>query len=414
MLAKAGITRDEFISLYGKQPNEKLTGAQAQQYLLNGKSGKEGLLTRFPSENSQTEIRPDKEVSNGSGKRRVNPDEYIGLNFTTKDKDNTYAKQMEFAFPKGPKTLTYFSGIGTWEQGLKGEIDPQYAVEYDPAKAAAYRAANGDHMIEGDVTQIDPQQFKGIEYFHASPVCKNYSILKDPTRGGEENDLDIRSADAVNKVLKTCKPKFFTLENVGGYRKSDAYESIKNTLLDLGYKFDDAIYNANEYGSPTDRKRLLLRATLGNDLPAPIKRQGGNWYDTVTDIVNDLPDAPIKGANFIWRELNKVGIDPENVPYPILIAGGGSFKQVPWRSPDEPAYTFTTNQNNVDRILLPGGISKRVTGRAKARMSGFDDSLVLPENDKLANIVIGNGVPPDLVKNVIGPMFTETTNKKEK
>lgn len=412
MLAKAGITRDEFISLYGQEPKEQLTGAQAQQYILNGQAGKEGLLTRFPAQTSQTKTGSNTKVQDRSGKRRIEPDEYVGLNFTPQDKDNKYAEQMEFAFPKGPKTLTYFSGIGTWEQGLKGEIDPQYAVEYDPAKAAAYRAANGDHMIEGDVTQIDPQRFKGIEYFHASPVCKNYSILKDPTRGGEENDLDIRSADAVNKVLKTCKPKFFTLENVGGYRKSEAYKSIKDTLLDLGYKFDDAIYNANEYGSPTDRKRLLLRATLVGDLPAPIKKQGGNWYDTVSDIVNDLPDAPIKGANFIWRELNKVGIDPENVPYPILIAGGGSFKQVPWRSPDEPAYTFTTNQNNVDRILLPGGISKRVTGRAKARMSGFDDSLVLPENDKLANIVIGNGVPPDLVKNVIGPMFTETTNKK--
>jgi site-specific DNA-cytosine methylase len=405
LLDKAGITKEDFISNYGKEPNAVLTGAQAQQYLLNGAKGKEGLFSRFPSRLGKAKTRSDSQLQDAGRNRRVDTEEYIGLNFLPSDKDSEYAKQLEFAFPKGPKTLTYFSGIGTWEQGLKGEIDPQYAVEYDPAKAAAYRAANGDHMIEGDVTQIDPKRFIGIEYFHASPVCKNYSLLKDPTRGGEESDLDIRSADAVNRVLETCKPKFFTLENVGGYKKSDAYASIKKTLTDLGYKFDEAIYKANEYGSPTDRKRLLLRATLSGELPTPIKKQGGNWYDTIEDIVNDLPDAPLKGANFIWRELNKVGIDPKNVPYPILIAGGGSFQQVPWRSPDEPAYTFTTNQNNLDRILLPGGISKRVTGRAKARMSGFSDDFILPDNDRLANIVIGNGVPPDLVKNVIGPMF---------
>jgi site-specific DNA-cytosine methylase/adenine/guanine phosphoribosyltransferase-like PRPP-binding protein len=405
LLDKAGITKEDFISNYGKEPNAVLTGAQTQQYLLNGAKGKEGLFRRFPSRLGKAETRSDSQLQDAGRNRRVDTEEYIGLNFLPSDKDSDYAKQLEFAFPKGPKTLTYFSGIGTWEQGLKGEIDPQYAVEYDPAKAAAYRAANGDHMIEGDVTQIDPKRFIGIEYFHASPVCKNYSLLKDPTRGCEESDLDIRSADAVNRVLETCKPKFFTLENVGGYKKSDAYASIKKTLTDLGYKFDEAIYKANEYGSPTDRKRLLLRATLSGELPTPIKKQGGNWYDTIEDIVNDLPDAPLKGANFIWRELNKVGIDPENVPYPILIAGGGSFQQVPWRSPDEPAYTFTTNQNNLDRILLPGGISKRVTGRAKARMSGFSDDFILPDNDRLANIVIGNGVPPDLVKNVIGPMF---------
>jgi site-specific DNA-cytosine methylase len=59
----------------------------------------------------------------------------------------------------------------------------------------------------------------------------------------------------------------------------------------------------------------------------------------------------------------------------------------------------------VDRILLPGGRVKRVTARAKARMTGIPDSYPLPKDEKTALTIIGNGVPPALVRNVFGPVI---------
>ncbi len=52
MLEKAGVSLDEFESLYGQSPSERLTGAQAQQYLLNGARGRDGILSRFPPQKS--------------------------------------------------------------------------------------------------------------------------------------------------------------------------------------------------------------------------------------------------------------------------------------------------------------------------------------------------------------------------
>ena len=336
---------------------------------------------------------------------------YQGINFLPSvDKDKGYAEEMDRKMPNGPKTLTYFSGGGLMEAGLQGLINPQYAVEYDPQIAAAYRAAHGDHMLEADITKVDPSQFKDVDYFHASPVCKNFSALKAKSQGGEESDLDVRSARAVSRVLKMHKPRFFTLENVKDYKGSDAYENIKRTLKNLGYNFDEAVYNAYDYGAPTDRKRLLLRATTEGELPPVRKVQGKSWYSVVKDLIDDLPEAPIRGktdpeVNYLYDALRKDGIDPMNVPEPILFPGGRLRGVFDYRMSDEPAFTFKATPGNVDRILMPGGRLLRVTARAKARMSGLPDSYKLPNNENLGIKIIGNGIPADLVRNVFGPMF---------
>ena len=81
------------------------------------------------------------------------------------------------------KAGTYFSGGGLVEEGLKGIIDPVVAVEYDEKISGVYRNNFGQHIVTADVRDVDPKelvkQIDGeVEYFHASPVCKNYSQAK--------------------------------------------------------------------------------------------------------------------------------------------------------------------------------------------------------------------------------------------
>jgi hypothetical protein len=51
LLGKAGVSREQFFQILGYEP-EALTGAQIQQYLLNGAAGRAGLVRRFPSSTS--------------------------------------------------------------------------------------------------------------------------------------------------------------------------------------------------------------------------------------------------------------------------------------------------------------------------------------------------------------------------
>lgn len=428
VLAKAGLTAEDFIDLYGKPIQQTLTGSQAQQYILNGAKGRDGLVSRFPLPASPEAGGGDGELAGGeqptkpAPKGAVTQGEFVGLDFLPeKDKDPKFAKVIRQRFPSGIRTLSYFSGLGTWEMGLGGIIVPRYAAEYDPHIAAAYRAALGEHLMEIDITKIDPDEiFEELDYFHGSPVCKNYSLLKAGEYNrkkstGKDTDLDIRSAEAIVKVLYSKQPEFFTAENVREYQNSEAMDMIREALSDLGYNWDEGIYNAADYGAATDRKRLIVRATKSFELPVPEKVQGTSWFEAIKDIIPQLPSDQVKGRNkvdpgdnYIFRSLREQGIDPLDVPEPLLVPGGGAFGQLDIRTADQPAFTFKASTGVKDRLFLPGGVIKRLTAQAKARISGIPESYKLPDNENLAQKMIGNGVPPPLVRQVVGPMLAQT------
>jgi site-specific DNA-cytosine methylase len=122
-------------------------------------------------------------------------------------------------------------------------------------------------------------------------------------------------------------------------------------------------------------------------------------------MIEGLPDDDISRAKYIYRSMREQGVDPDNVSEPLLVSGTTLFKKVAFARPDQPAFTFKATPATVDRILLPGGRVKRVTARAKARMTGIPDSYPLPKDEKTALTIIGNGVPPALVRNVFGPVI---------
>ncbi len=377
LLAKAGLTKQQFNNLYGSEPKQILTGAQAQQYLLNGARGEQGLLARFP-------------VERGG-----------------------FSTQGIAGLTQLPEGVTTFSGGGLVEIGLRGIVRPTVAVEYSPAIAQAYRAAHGDHVKVQDIRTVSLEDHKGKFHYHASPVCKNSSLLKSAALGGGEKDLDLQSAQAVARHIDEIEPKVVTIENVPDYRTTQAADIIRKKLQDRGYMIDEAVYNAADYGAPTARRRYLLRAVKGGLLPEPVPQKGPSWYETIADIIDDLPDDKIEnkprpGQSHLWRKGNgliEAFPDPMNVSEPVLISGTTLFKKVAFSRAGQPAFTYKATPATADRILLPGGRVKRVTARAKARMTGIPDSYPLPKDEKTALTIIGNGVPPALVRNVFGPVI---------
>lgn len=153
------------------------------------------------------------------------------------------------------KAGTYFSGGGLVEEGLKGIIDPVVAVEYDEKISGVYRNNFGNHIVTADVRDVDPKELVGkidgeVEYFHASPVCKNYSLAKN---NHEELELDKETAASTAEFISKVRPKVVTIENVKGYKDSEAMKTITDALDEAGYKWDADVYNAADYGGYTNR-----------------------------------------------------------------------------------------------------------------------------------------------------------------
>ena len=309
------------------------------------------------------------------------------------------------------KAGTYFSGGGLVEEGLKGIIDPVIAVEYDEKISGVYRNNFGQHIVTADVRDVDPKelvkQIDGeVEYFHASPVCKNYSQAKS---NHAEVELDKDTAASTAEFINAIKPKVVTIENVKGYKDSDAMKTITDALDANGYTWDADVYNAADYGGYTNRERLIVRAVRDGKLPEKPKKMSrkSGWYEAVADIIPTLTEKKNGVAPWMDVRLKADGIDWRNIDKPLYVMGSAyADGKVPHAFADELLPTLRTKSGDV--IVMPDGKVYRAMGRVLARVSGVSDDYKMPFSENLSHTIIGNGIPTQLTEHVIAPLLQNT------
>lgn len=323
-------------------------------------------------------------------------------------------KIVEQKLQKHPDSLmkagTYFSGGGLVEEGLKGIIDPVVAVEYDRKISGVYRNNFGQHIVTADVRDVDPKELVKhidgeVEYFHASPVCKNYSQAKS---NGGEVELDKETAKSTADFIDAVKPRVVTIENVKGYKDSKAMKIITQVLDKNGYKWDADVYNAADFGGYTSRERLIVRAVKDGELPEKPKKQPrkGGWLEAVEDILPTLTEKKSGVAPWMDARLKVDGIDWQKVEKPLYVMGSAyADGKIPHAYGDEILPTLRTKSGDV--IIMPGGKVLRADGRVLARITGLGDDYLLPKTESLAHTIIGNGIPVQLTKGVIAPLLNK-------
>lgn len=321
---------------------------------------------------------------------------------------------MEQKLKKHPDSLmkagTYFSGGGLVEEGLKGIIDPVVAVEYDRKISGVYRNNFGQHIVTADVRDVDPKELVKhidgeVEYFHASPVCKNYSQAKS---NSGEVELDKETAKSTANFIDAVKPRVVTIENVKGYKDSEAMKIITQALDKNGYKWDVDVYNAADFGGYTSRERLIVRAVKDGELPEKPKKQPrkGGWLEAVEDILPTLTVKESGVAPWMDARLKADGIDWQKVEKPLYVMGSAyADGKIPHAYGDEILPTLRTKSGDV--IIMPGGKVLRADGRVLARITGLGDDYKLPKTESLAHTIIGNGIPVQLTQGVIAPLLNK-------
>lgn len=312
------------------------------------------------------------------------------------------------------KAGTYFSGGGLVEEGLKGIIDPVVAVEYDEKISGVYRNNFGQHIVTADVRDVDPKELVKhidgeVEYFHASPVCKNYSQAKS---NHAELELDKETAASTAEFINAIKPKVVTIENVKGYKDSEAMKTITDSLDANGYTWDADVYNAADYGGYTNRERLIVRAVRDGKLPEKPKKMArkSGWYEAVADIIPTLTEKKNGVAPWMDIRLKADGIDWRNIDKPLYVMGSAyADGKIPHAFADELLPTLRTKSGDV--IVMPDGKVYRAMGRVLARVSGVSDDYKMPFSENLSHTIIGNGIPTQLTEHVIAPLLTGSDPK---
>lgn len=345
---------------------------------------------------------------------RIVGGENDGVHYSKVYGKNAQSPILEQKLQKHPDSLmkagTYFSGGGLVEEGLKGIIDPVVAVEYDRKISGVYRNNFGQHIVTADVRDVDPKELVKhidgeVEYFHASPVCKNYSQAKS---NGGEVELDKETAKSTADFIDAVKPRVVTIENVKGYKDSEAMKIITQVLDKNGYKWDADVYNAADFGGYTSRERLIVRAVKEGELPEKPKKQPrkGGWLEAVEDILPTLTEKKNGVAPWMDTRLKVDGIDWQKVEKPLYVMGSAyADGKIPHAYGDEILPTLRTKSGDV--IIMPGGKVLRADGRVLARITGLGDDYLLPKTESLAHTIIGNGIPVQLTKGVIAPLLNK-------
>lgn len=339
------------------------------------------------------------------------------------------------------KGLSLFANVGIAETYLKEIGYPiLLANELLEERVNFYKYLHNNEIISGDILNnniyknvLNNAKKLNINFILATPPCQGMSIAGKMLENDPRNSLIIKAMN----IFKELKPEFMLIENVPQMLKTYIIyrgkkilikDYISNIAKKLNYNIYFDIFDAADYGTAQTRKRAFIRIFKKNYIwDNPIKQK----KITVKEKIGDLPSlesgeksnikyhfAKKHNENHIlWMKHTPTGKTAfDNIEhYPQKdgrkIKGfSTTYKRISW---DLPAPTITmsngsiSSQNNVHpgRLLKNNLYSdaRALTILEIIRLTGLPDNWDCPSwaSDNLIREVIGEAIPPFLVKNIL-------------
>lgn len=348
-----------------------------------------------------------------------------------------------------PVAIDLFAGCGGMSLGLQAAgFDVRAAVEMDHSAAMSYRRNVGFSPIERDIRAVSGRQLlrsarlRPGECFvlAACPPCQGFSFQRRRNEGCH----DPRNALVfdVIRIVRAVRPSYVLFENVPGLFQGvgkSLYQEIISLFHDLGYRVDDGVMDAADFGVPQHRTRLLALCSHESmppvSLPSathiefsdtPHPSAGKPQWRTVFDAIGELPplasgEADVEdplhvAASHGIRALQRIQAIPTNggsrsaLPPDLVLAchrdhkGHNDVYGRMWWNRPSPTITGGCTKPSKGRFIHPDQ-HRAITPREAALLQGFPArAWFAGSRDKVAE-QIGNAVPPDFVKAVAQPVM---------
>jgi DNA (cytosine-5)-methyltransferase 1 len=321
------------------------------------------------------------------------------------------------------RAIDLFSGCGGLTLGLKqAGFNVVGAIEKDALAVKTYRANHPEVKIwDRDIRQISigevlfafrlkPGQ---LDLLAGCPPCQGFSSMT--TLNGKHVVNDERN-DLVFEYLRFVKglrPKALMLENVPGLSRDYRFQKLCSELQTMGYYIDWDVKDAQHYGVPQRRKRVILLASLTGRIPFANRQMSKTTVrQTIAnlppngksgDLVHDLSEKRTPDMQDRIAETPKNGgsrLDTKTrLPCHSRCSG---FKDVYGRMKwDEVAPTITSGCFNPSkgRFLHPEE-NRAITMREAALLQSFPRDYRFPEckNKGAVALMIGNALPPEFIR----------------
>lgn len=351
--------------------------------------------------------------------------------------------------------LSYFAGGGGAALGAKYLGCETLGVELVPAIAKVYQQNIGE-VVVGDVCKINPYKLEipspderrrsGDKLiWQLSPPCQ-----EDSGANGNGNPLSARGMilGEISWHLDVFQPDGIFLENVPNYvnSKSGVFQKFCQLLIDKNYFVEWAIIDCADFGVPTNRIRLILRARKREHGKLPPFRKTHakyitdgqlnllsecnqdkwvSWYEAIKDLLPTLKPSKLtqKQKESIIRNQDKPAftVVANSRVKAILIQRFGYSKLPQLRTDELPAWTvlagmsddgkpnkqqrngirtkfmdcLINEENRTSDIhdFLDNADVRSLNHLAIARFQSFPNDYIWDDDLQVNNKIIGNAVP---------------------
>jgi DNA (cytosine-5)-methyltransferase 1 len=191
------------------------------------------------------------------------------------------------------RVLSLFSGIGAFEEALKG-LNIGYKLvnycEFDKHASKAYSLIHSvpESLNLGDINEVDENSLPDFDLMTYGFPCQSFSMqgkrlgFDDPNKG----NLFFESM----RIAKCKKPKYMIAENVKGlisHDKGNTLKTILNTLDFIGYNNYYKVLNSVKFNIPQSRERIYI-ISIRKDVDSGdfVFPEGNMTNKTVKDILD--------------------------------------------------------------------------------------------------------------------------------
>jgi DNA (cytosine-5)-methyltransferase 1 len=227
-------------------------------------------------------------------------------------------------------------------------------------------------MIQGDITNknvfdqiIKESKKRNVDFIIATPPCQGMSIAGEMNPFDERNSLIKYAIDAIEDL----KPKYVLIENVAQqlvtpieYENKEILipEYIEKRIGNSYYLNDEKIINSMNYEVPQQRKRAIILMIRKDLKRKPVFPPKSNKIITLKEAFEGIPD--------LWPEINEKkykNVLPKNEQKALSYHKWHKPPKHVWRNVECMLYTSTGNTAFDNIVYYP----KKVNGE---KIKGYD------------------------------------------
>lgn len=321
---------------------------------------------------------------------------------------------------------SFFSGAGGLDRGFEqAGFTVAYANEYDKHIWKTYEKNFPNVPLDRrDLNHVAAEDIPQIDGMIGGPPCQSWS------EAGSHRGIEDKRGQLFHeyvRLIERKQPLFFLAENVSGIlssRHRDAFQRILESFAEIGYNVSYGLLNANGYGVPQDRERVIIvgyQTHVGKLFlpPAPSEEYVA---PVLKDAIWDLRKTA-KPAAEGSRPNRKLSL--ANHEYLVMDYSPMFMSRNRVRGWDEPSYTVQASGRQAPlhpqappmvrvsaekREFVHGKehLYRRLTVREAARVQTFpDDHVFLYDNVSYGYKMVGNAVPVEFAYRLASQIQTD-------